>query len=229
MRYLFMLLVGSIAGAMLGAALVYVNPLIGAVDPKLDDLPSGLRYELPASALAVTHAGWLPVSPVPDDIGHLWERTVRTSAFGLLVLSAEDHDEPSAIASRVLVPSAETSFLTRGAIADDFWLVTIPGEGSMQIVAQSNAWPLVKDTVLDASVLGRAFRGPRDYLLTAGPAADGRALLVGATGRFAHQVGRALERVSVGGVSRPQGFEGVSAELRFVVDPLPAASGDAPQ
>lgn len=226
MRYLFMLLAGCIAGAALGAGFVYVNPLIGSATPKLDDLPRTLRYELPASALAVTHAGRLPVMPpVPEGIGLLWERTVDTSAFGLLVLSADD-DEPAAVASRVLMPSAESDSLTRGVIADDLWLITIPGEGTLQIIAQSNVWPLVKDTLLNASVLGRTFSGPREYTVTAGPTGDGQALLVGATGLFAQRAGRALERMRVMGYSREQGFDEVFGALHFIVDPLPAEPED---
>src|SRR5690606_40530058 len=112
----------------------------------------------------------------PDGVEELWERTVRKSALGLIRLSSSDGSP--AIASRVLVPSERTELLTAGVIVDDVWLVTLPGEGSMYVLGESNVWPIAKDTLVSVSLLRRAFRGPRDYVATAGLAPDGRALVV---------------------------------------------------
>lgn len=216
MRFLT-LIVGLLVGAAAGAALIFVNPLIGPADGKPDDLDRVLTYELPASALVLTHSRPLSVPAWPDGVEELWERTVRTSALGLVMLSSPD-GEP-AIASRVLVPSQRTELMTTGVVVDDFWLLTLPGKGSLYVLGESNVWPIAKDTLVSASLLQRPFQGPRSYVTTAGPAPDGRALVVGATGDFANREGRAVERYRIGKFTRERGFGDVSAELRFALDP----------
>src|SRR5690606_1470333 len=123
MMRILMSIVGVLAGAAAGAALIFVNPLIGPADGKLDDLDRILTYELPASALVLTHSRPASVPVLPDGVDELWERTVRTSALGLLTLTSSDG--ASAIASRVLVPSRRTELLTSGIVVDDLWLVTL--------------------------------------------------------------------------------------------------------
>ncbi|MFO7285779.1 MAG: hypothetical protein LOD94_14580 [Gammaproteobacteria bacterium] len=220
MRHLFMLIAGAIVGAVAGAALIFANPLIGPGDGRIDDLDRALRYDLPEAAIVLTHSQPAFVPVRPDGVEELWERTVRKSALGLIRLSSSDGSP--AIASRVLVPSERTELLTAGVIVDDVWLVTLPGEGSLYVLGESNVWPVAKDTLVSVSLLRRAFRGPRDYVATAGLAPDGRALVVGATGEFANREGRAVERYRIESFTRDKGFGGVSAELRFVLDPLQA-------
>ncbi len=223
MLRLFVFIIGGLVGAAAGAALILVNPLIGPADGILDDLDRTLSYELPASALVLTHSRAASVPVRPDGADELWERTVRTSALGLLTLASPDG--APAVASRMLVPSRRTELLTAGVVVDDLWLVTLPGEGSLYVLGESNVWPIAKDTLVTVSLLGRPFPGPRSYVATAGPAPDGRALVIGATGDFAGREGRAVERYRIETFTRERGFGRVSAELRFVLDPPPEPDG----
>lgn len=218
MARFLMLLAGCVVGAGAGCAALYFNPLTGPSDAKLDDLDRTLRYELPASAIALTHSGAIPLPPRPDGIEELWESTVRTNVLAMLALTSPDHEAPVAVASRALVPSRRTELLSSGVLADDLWLLTIPGEGSMYVVAETNFWPVAKDTLVSVSLLGRPFEGPRDYVGTAGPAPDGRAFVHGATGDLAGRRGRAVDRFRVDDFGRDRVPSGISGELRLVVD-----------
>jgi hypothetical protein len=89
--------------------------------------------------------------------------------------------------------SAKTDLLLRGMLVNDYWLVTTPGEGTLFVQADSNAWPFVKETLLPVWYLDRPWQGPAEYWPTVGPGADHTGVALGVAGAFRGE-GRAVER-----------------------------------
>ncbi|HEX5421615.1 MAG TPA: hypothetical protein VFY39_16610 [Gammaproteobacteria bacterium] len=225
MKYILALLAGLALGGAAAVVLLYFNPLIerkAEVLPRDSDLV--LHYVVPGGdLLAFTHSGGLPLPFKPAGIGPLWESTVRTAALSSLTLAGAD-GRPAALASRLSMPSPATDLLTRGLLLDDYWLITVPGQGSLFVHSLNNFWPLLKDSALPVSLLGRSWRGPREYHPTLGPGPGGTAVVTGGTGQFAGRRGSALEQYRLNGYSRAHGVEELAGELALRLD-APSISG----
>jgi len=221
MKYVWMLLAGWVVGAAAGAALLYVNPLTESGDPSLAGFEQTLRYRLPDDALVLTHSGALPIERTPFEVEPLWESAIRSASLAMLVLRSES-GEPLAVASRIAAPSKRTELLTAGVLANDHWLVSLPGDGSFFVVAESNLTSIAKDTLVAVRLLGREWREPRTYAPTEGPGIAGTARMVGASGAFEERAGRALERYRIERFTRSAGLERASGELYLALDLPPA-------
>jgi len=191
MRYAFVALLGLIVGAAAAGAVIYFNPLTEKSAPQPDLADRTLHYALPGEVLGFT----LGEHVLPPGTAHVaagfWEETIdRTALLGLVLNDADD--KAAAVASRLLAGSADTDFLLSGVLVSDYWLLTIPNEGTLFLRANSNVWPFLKRT-LPVWYLGRPWTGPADYRPTAGPGDEGAAVVVGATGRFAGLEGTAIE------------------------------------
>lgn len=217
MKYIWMAIAGCIAGAAAGAVLLYFNPLIATGTPSLAGFERTLGYTLPDDALVVTHSGVLPIERKPFEVEPLWESAVRSTSLATLVLRGEA-GEARALASRIAAPSKRTELLMTGVLANDHWLVTVPGEGSFFVVAETNVSTIAKDTFVAVQLLGREWQGPRTYAPIEGPEIAGTARVIGAAGSFAGRSGRALERYEVERFARSAGLERASAELYLALD-----------
>ena len=213
MRYLLTTVFGFVIGCALVLVGLYYNPftagsgVISGVNARV------LTYRSPfTEGLAVTHSGRSRLPLQPAAIPELWESTIRDSMLSVVVLKDED-DIPVGIASRVSQFSESTELLTRGVLVDDDWLVTLSGEGSFFIRADSNLWPFLKETLIPVWYLDRPWRGPRNYRPTAGPGEGGSAIVAGATGRFANLEGTAVESYEISGFDKTHGPGGLSARL----------------
>ena len=211
MKYLLSALFGLLIGAAGAGAVLYFNPLTAEHAPVTDHFDGAWHYVLPQDALTfVRGAGtYLPDESAP--VGELWERSLRRSA--LLGLRLRDADgTASAIASRLLAGSRDSDLLLRGLLVADHWLVTVPGEGSVFVRAQSNVWPLLKDTVIPVRYLDRPWEGPVEIKPTSGPHSTRAGLAIGATGRFASVRGEAAE------VYRLSGIAPLAADGELLID-----------
>ena len=214
-RYLFVMAAGLLAGALVAAGLLYVNPLTATASGELGRFDRSLRYDFPADdVLILTHADSAGLPTVPADVTALWESSVRSTVNALIAL-AEGDGAPEALASKIMVPSARTELLDAGVVVDDHWLVTVPGQGSLFVLGHSNVWPAIRENVLPVQLLGRPWSGPRSYRTTQGPGLRGTALVVGATGRFRSQQGSAVERFELNAFSRGSGVESFAGELHL--------------
>jgi hypothetical protein len=208
-------LAGVSIGVAAGVGLLYVNPLTGAPAPEAGHFDRVLRYDFPSDgALMLTHAGTAPLPMLPAGVPELWESAIRSTASGLVAV-AEGDGEPPAVASKITVPSRRTDLLASGVVLDDNWLVTLPGEGSLFVLGDSNVWPAVKENLVSVRVFGRSWAGPRSYRTTEGPGVRGTALVVGATGRFKSVQGSAMERFQLTEFNRSSGFESFTGELHL--------------
>jgi len=193
MRYLFVAVLGLLLGAAAAGAAIYYNPLITTrSSAEADVADRALHYSLPSEVLGFALGEQVVPPGTPKHDGALWEETIERTAMLSLVLD-DAQDKPTAIASRMLAVSSHTDFLLSGVRVNDYWLLTIPGEGTLFLRAEANVWPFLKET-LPVWYLGRPWKGPADYSPTAGPGEHGEAVVVGATGRFVGLEGTAIEK-----------------------------------
>jgi hypothetical protein len=226
MKYLLALIVGIVTGAAAGVVLLYFNPLTQTGTASLPDEPLTFEYALPrGDALIVTHGGMSNLPRVPESVPELWESTIAKVGLNVLSLTGPD-GRPHALASRVSVPSAATNLLLGGAIVTDYWLVTVPGEGSFFVHADNNLWPYLKDVVLPARYLGQALQANRSYSPTVGPAADRSAEVHGATGRFAAMTGKARASYRIEDFDETEGLRSALGQLHLDLDLLAPRSED---
>jgi hypothetical protein len=193
MRYLVVAALGLLIGAAAAGAAIYYNPLIATNSSAQPDVADrALHYSLPSEVLGFALGDEVVPPGTPKHDGSLWEETIdRTAMLSLLLDDA--HDKPTAIASRLLAVSPRTDFVLTGVRVNDYWLLTIPGEGTLFLRADTNVWPFLKET-LPVWYLGRPWKGPVEYSPTAGPGEHGEAVVVGATGRFVGLEGTAIEK-----------------------------------
>lgn len=196
MKHFFVALFGLLLGAAAAGVVLYYNPVTGAsaaVPGRTDRL---LRYSLPDEVLEFSlgaAAEFLGQSAGDDP---LWEDTINGTAVLGLVLN-DDVDQPAAIASRLMAASSDTDLLLHGVLVSDYWLVTIPGEGSLFVRADSNVWPFLKQTLMPVWYFDRPWQGPVEYRPTVGPGPDHTATVLGLSGVFGDQDGTAVERYNV--------------------------------
>jgi hypothetical protein len=214
MKYLFVALVGLVLGAALACGVVYVNPLPAKSGPMPNATDRVLHYSLPDQVLqfAIGEDAHLLGQDAGDD--SLWEETIDRAAVLGLVLN-DSSNQPAALASRLLSTSPDTDLLVSGVLVSDFWLVTVPGEGTFFVHADSNAWPFVKETLLPVWYLERPWSGHAEYRPTVGPGADDTADVVGVTGSFRGSEGTAIERYEVTALDRARNLALVKGELHL--------------
>jgi hypothetical protein len=194
MKYLLVAVLGVLVGAAGAVAVVYFNPLSETVAALPETSDRVYRYSLPDHVLAFALGEDARPFGEPGSEGPLWEETVdRTAAVGLVL--NDGNNQPAAIASRLIAVSPDTDLLLRGVLLNDYWLVTAPGEGTLFVQADANAWPFVKETLLPV-YLDRAWTGPAEYSPTVGPAADRAGLVLGTAGTLQGE-GRAVERLTL--------------------------------
>jgi hypothetical protein len=200
MKYLAIALLGLLLGAAAAGVILYFNPFTAERAPVTDHYDGAWHYGLPQDALTFVRGEG---TYLPDELaltGEFWEKSIRRSA--LLGLSLRDaQGNPSALASRLLAGSSETDLLLRGLLVADHWLITVPGEGSIFVRAQSNVWPLLKDTVIPIRYLGRPWKGPIELEPTAGPSSTRAGAALGATGSFASLRGEAADKFRLTGIA----------------------------
>jgi hypothetical protein len=192
MKYLLVAALGLLIGAAAAGAAIYYNPFTMTKSAQLDVADRALHYSLPSEVLGFALGDAIMPPGTPKRDGSLWEETIDRTAMLSLVLD-DAHDNPTAIASRLLAVSPRTDFVLSGVRVNDYWLLTIPGEGTLFLRAETNVWPFLKET-LPVWYLGRPWKGPSEYSPTAGPGELGAAVVLGATGRFVGLEGSAIEK-----------------------------------
>jgi hypothetical protein len=196
MKYLIVAVLGLLIGVALGGAALYFNPFTvrSGTAPAAGDRV--LRYSLPGQVLKAALGEDALVAGRPSTVASLWEETIdRTAVLGLVL--TDESGQPAALASRLTVTSPSTDLLLTGVVLSDYWLVTLPGQGTLFVRSDSNVWPFLKETALPTWLLDRPWRGPVEYRPTIGPNAGNTASVVGVTGAFEGKSGSAVERYDV--------------------------------
>lgn len=196
MRYLLVAILGLALGAATAGVMVYFNPFAEGASTPPSATDRVLRYSLPDDVLefAVGDDARLFAKDTGGD--SLWEETVdRTAVLGLTLSDASN--QPAALASRLMSISAESDLLLRGLLVEDYWLVTIPGEGTLFVHADSNAWPFLKERLLPVWYFDQPWGGPAEYWPTVGPGPDESGDVIGIAGSFRGSAGSVVERYEV--------------------------------
>jgi hypothetical protein len=214
MKYLLVATIGLVLGAAAAGAVLYFNPLSekAAAQPNATDRV--LHYALPDQVLqfAVGEDARLLGQDTGSD--SLWEETIdRTAVLGLVLNDATN--QPAAIASRLMATSEDTDLLLRGLLVSDHWLVTLPGEGTLIVRAESNAWPVLKETLVPVWYLDRPWNGPADYWPTVGPRDDASGIVLGVTGAFRGSEGSVVERYEIAALDRARDLALAKGELHL--------------
>jgi hypothetical protein len=196
MKYLFVSLFGLLIGASLAGTILYYNPFTARVGAQPASGDRVLKYRLPDQLLAAAVGDDALLGSRPSRVEGLWEETIdRTAAVGILL--TDDTGQPAAIASRLMAASPATDLLLTGVIVSDYWLVTLPGQGTLFVRAESNVWPFLKETLLPVWLFDRPWRGRAEYRPTVGPNPGGAGEVLGLAGVFEGKSGSAVERYDV--------------------------------
>lgn len=214
MRYLFVAIVGLVLGVAGAGAALYYNPLAEKSAATPGATGRVLHYSLPDQVLefAIGEDARLFGQKTGED--GLWEETIDRAAVLGLVLN-DGSNQPAALASRLLSTSPDTDLLLNGVLVSDDWLVTIPGEGSFYVHADSNAWPFLKEKLVPVWYLDQPWTGPAEYWPTVGPGADDSADVVGLTGSFRGSEGSAVERYEITALDPARNVAQAKGELHL--------------
>lgn len=208
MKYVLGFVAGLLLGAASAAAILYFNPLTQTQSAPLAEPGLSLAYRLAGADLRLsTHDNRLDLPVVPNGVSLLFEDGIRGTWLSAYRLRSDARPAPLA-ATRISIPSPESELLRSGLVVEDYWLISEPGGGSLLVHAESNQWPLLRDTLVSVDWLGRDYGGPRKYNPTRGPA-NSAAEVVGLTGSYRGARGRARENLSLesydGGLSSLSG------------------------
>lgn len=212
MKYLFVAVLGLLIGAALAGAAIYYNPFIehAGTTPGAGDRV--FRYSLPDQLLTAAVGEEALRGGRSSSVQGLWEETIdRTALLGLVL--TDESGQPAAIASRMVAPSPDSDLLLKGIVLSDYWLVSLPGQGTLFVRSDSNVWPFVKQTLLPVWLFDRPWRGPLEYRPTVGPNAGSTAVVLGVAGAFEGETGSAVERYDVTAFAPAEHSAAATAEL----------------
>lgn len=225
MKYLVVALFGILLGAAGAGAVLYYNPLTAREATPSGSPDKTLHYGLPEDALQFLAGARVTLPSWPHGEDALWEETIASSALLAIVLR-DEQGAPAAVATRLMAASRDTDFLLKGALVSDYWLLTVPDEGTMFLRADTNLWPFLKDTLVPVWYLGRPWHGPTDIRPTTGPGADGVGVMLGGTGRFAGVAGTVVENYTLTALDRASQQVAATGEIDLHgLNPV-VASGD---
>ena len=171
MRYVIVALLGVFLGAAAAGVALYYNPLTARETPPFSTADRSLHYGLPEDALRFIAGERVALPRWPQGASSFWEETINGSAL-LAVVLRDEGGAPTAVATRLISASADTDLLLKGALANDYWLVTFPDEGTLFLRADTNLWPFLRDTLIPVWYFGRPWSGPTEVHPTAGPRSD---------------------------------------------------------
>lgn len=212
MKYLFVALLGLLIGAGLAGTALYYNPFSVQTGGSPETGDRVLKYSLPDQVLTAAVGEHALLAGRSPEVEGLWEETIDRAAVIGLVLT-DEAGQPAAIASRLMAASPSTDLLLNGVVLNDYWLVTLPGQGTLFVRSDSNVWPFLKETVLPVWLFDRPWRGPLEYHPTVGPNAGNTGSVLGVAGVFEGKVGSAVERYDVTAFGATQNSTAVAGEL----------------
>ena len=193
MKFLLVASLGLLIGAAAAGAVIYYNPLTDDEAPQPDVADRTLHYALPSEVLGFT-LGDHVLPPGTAKMRRFLGRDDRShrDAQPRARRRATTTRPPSRAAARGL---AAHRLPVVGVRVNDYWLLTIPGEGTLFLRADTNVWPFLKETLLPVWFFGRPWTGPADYRPTAGAGRTRRRRRDRCVpGRFAGLEGSAIEK-----------------------------------
>lgn len=218
MKYLISLVTGILAGAVILAGFLFVNPF--AVSNKLSPLSVTdnevllLNYSAVADdSLVYTNDGESQIAPHPTKVLQLWEPPInRTSAMVTLVRNASG--EVTGLGIKFSSDSERTRVLDGEALVDSVWHIYLPSRGSLFVQQEENYWDYLRDIVVPAHwSSGKNWRGTWRGNITYGPGALGTASVAGGSGQFLAMDTEAVEALTATAYTVQQGPVAIVGEL----------------
>lgn len=233
MRFLVVLVLGIVTGGLLGAGILFFNPVSSADDVTpltvSDRRQVVMNYSaVAAEAIVYTNNGESAAKPVPQKVTQLWEPTVRETE--ILVTELRDYrGSPVGIGIKFSSPSEDTRLLGGEAIVDSVWHVNIPRKGTLLIAQRENRWNFLREIVIPAHWSSTdSWKGTWRGLLSAGPNALGTAQVYGSSGAYAGLNLESVEYLNASAYSVANGP--VAADGQIIIefpDPEAQVAADA--
>lgn len=227
MKYAASLLAGIVAGALLLALALYLNPFaagmkVSPLSVSDNEIISFKYSAVAADAIVYTNDGESQVAPNPPKVLQLWEPTVRSTTAMATVLR-DSRNVKAAIAVKFWSDSEASSIADGKAMVDSVWHVFAPGQGSFFVEQQENYWGYLREIVIPAYWSGGdSWRGDWTGSVTAGPGALGTARVVGGSGVFAGLETEGVESLSAKAYSVDKGPVAVDGQLTIELPRLDA-------
>jgi len=210
MKYVLSLVGGLLLGAGLAMVAIFFNPLTEGGSEWSAGREWTFSYTLsPSDVWLLSHARQVDIPVVPSDVPLLFEDGIRGVVVTSMPLTMPTVAD-AALATRISVPSQESELLSSGLLVEDFWLISVPGRGSVFVDAINNQWPLFRDTVVLVDWLKQSFDHFGEYDPTRGPTANGAAVF-GLTGDYRNVRGSGRERLVLD--SYQGSFGGIAGQL----------------
>ncbi len=223
MRYLLVLFLGLVAGAVIAAAALLFNPLtkgnsLSPIAVSEDELMT-LQYSAVATdALLYTNDGESRVHPHPPKVLQLWERPISRTDVLVTTLS-DSRGNTVGIGIKFMSDSEATRVLKGEAIVDSAWHVYLPERGSLFIEQNENYWGFLRDVVMPAYWSSAdSWKGTWLGNTTTGPNAVGTARVVGGLGEFSSMQSEAVESLAARAFSVDAGPVAMQGTLTIELD-----------
>lgn len=224
MKYVLVLVLGLLSGAVIFAVSLIYNPFI--VDRGISPLVVSdaefitLTFStVPSDAIVFTNNGESQKQPYPEKVPQLWEAPIRkTSAMATVMRDARSRT--AGIGVKFSSLSERTRLLRGEALVDSVWYIYLPGRGSLFIEQFENYWAFLRDVGVPAYRNGaKSWKGNWIGDITAGPEPLGTAAVTGGAGPWEGLTMLAVESLSAKAYSADSGP--VAAEGRLLIE-LPA-------
>jgi hypothetical protein len=230
MKYLLVLIIGIISGAVIFAAGVAFNPFVSkqGLSPLAvtDSQTVTLTYSGVASdGIVFTNDGESRVSPHPEKVLQLWEASIRQTSASVKELR-DGRGQVAGLGIKMSSLSEATRLFAGKAIVDSVWYVYLPGRGGMFIEQTENYWDFLRGIVLPAyRSSANTWQGNWLGNLTAGPGALGTAKATGSSGEFSGLEMLAVESLVVRAWRTDGGS--LAAEGQLLIELPPELSDDS--
>lgn len=201
MKYLIMVIIGFIIGAIATVALLFFNPFVVAnpLSPlSVSDYELiSLNYSAVArDAIVFTNNGESRVRPKPPKVLQLWEAPIRHTDALVTVLT-DSRNAAAGLGVKITSDSENTRLISGEMLVDSLWHIYLPGRGSLFIAQNENYWSYARDIVVPAYWSSADnWKGVWNGNMTAGPGALGTARAIGGSGEFSNLEMEAVESLS---------------------------------
>lgn len=231
MKYVAVLLLGIVTGALVAAGFLFYNPLTSRAAPS--PLSVGGREQLtlkysavPVHSIAFTNDGESRIQPHPERILQLWEAPIRRTEILVTVLRGEGN-EPVGLGIKFSSHSEQTRLLNGEALVDSVWHVYLPRRGTLLVGQTENYWNYLREVVAPAHwSSGNSWKGDWHGTMTSGPGALGTADVHGGGGVYRGLEAEAIEMLTARAYSAERGP--VAMEGLLTIEFPPDDAGVAP-
>jgi hypothetical protein len=219
--------IGFVVGALLIVAALVVNPFVKAatlatpittLDRKGHTIET-FTVNAPDDIIAVTHNGGSIIDPRPAGIALLNEPSIQSGLI-LVAKIRNQHGQIVGVAIEAEETDAASNPLLGRVRMNTDWTILLPARGTIFVTQIEDAGEVGK-SILPTVILGGEWNGQAEFVSTAGPAENGRGVIIGGTRQFERISGSFVEISHLTHMSKARGGVG-TVELQLAYKrPLP--------